>query len=264
MFWNKKDDKKSLPDLPPIKSPFSKDLALSSENTNVVSEKMEEEEEEPAEEDEVVEKQEDKPVKKREKHALPSFPDSPTKKGFSQTAIKAAVAQEDLKEPAERIVTSDDEPEQITKKATIPMEENHISTKANPYLTSMSSPMPETTFTQQTTAYNSPNDPEASFPIGLPPSESEEIESDEDLRPPKSPDSSQKGDVFVKIEKFYSAKKSLDAIKQQIDQIDDLLKKIRDIKMKEERELAVWEKEIALVKSRIQNVNETIFEKISQ
>ena len=44
--------------------------------------------------------------------------------------------------------------------------------------------------------------------------------------------------------------------------MDELLKKIREIKLREEQELTTWEKEINNAKSRIKDVHENIFEKI--
>src|SRR3989344_775480 len=73
---------------------------------------------------------------------------------------------------------------------------------------------------------------------------------------------SKNNDVFVKIDRFYSAKKSLEATESKLEEIDELLKKIRETKMREEQELAAWEKEIATIKSRIKEVTDTIFEKI--
>lgn len=249
MFWNKKENKNSLPDLPAIKSPFSKELFVSSQDKNIVEEKMEEN----AEPDD-------------EKHSLPSFPDSLAEKGFSQTAIKEAVSQDEIKEPEESDSEEESDlpvakPEQ-NKFKTIQVNEDHVSsTKENPYLKSVKTGLEnKNKYVQPINTYNEPEEQEKPFTLGLPPSEPE---FENEIEKPMPAENQKKGDVFVKIEKFYSAKKSLDGIRQQIDQIDDLLKKIRDIKMKEERELSVWEKEIALVKSRIQNVNETIFEKIS-
>ncbi|MEK6850449.1 MAG: hypothetical protein AABX85_02660 [Nanoarchaeota archaeon] len=244
MFWNKKEEKKSLPDLPPIKSPFSKELAVSTENAKMVEEKLDEAEQDFA-----------------ETHSLPTFPDSPNSSSFSQAAIKEAITQDEIKEPE----IDDVSPAETNKKfRAIEMNEDKDAEKGgNPYLTSIkigSPPSKKVSYTEQTTPYQ----PKNSFLIGRPPEEEEEEESENNFeKPEKAPEPSKGGDVFVKIEKFYTAKKSLDAIKDQIDQIDELLKKIKDIKIKEERELSVWEKEIALVKSRIQNVNETIFEKLS-
>ncbi len=69
-------------------------------------------------------------------------------------------------------------------------------------------------------------------------------------------------DIFVKIDKFHSAKKTLSAIESKIEEIDDMLKRIRETKMREEQELNAWEKEIQDVKARIKEVTESIFEKV--
>ena len=70
-----------------------------------------------------------------------------------------------------------------------------------------------------------------------------------------------KHEVFVKIDKFHSAKRSLEMAKEKLEDIDALLKKIRETKIKEEQELSSWEKELSSVKARIKHVTENIFEK---
>jgi len=69
-------------------------------------------------------------------------------------------------------------------------------------------------------------------------------------------------EIFVKIDKFYSAKKALNQTKSKIEEIDRLLNKIRETKMREEQELSAWEKDLSAVKARIKEVTESIFEKI--
>lgn len=69
-------------------------------------------------------------------------------------------------------------------------------------------------------------------------------------------------DVFVRIDKFHSARKALGEIQGKLEDIDELVKRIRDTKMREEQELAGWEKDLVHVKSRIQAVAENIFEKV--
>ena len=66
----------------------------------------------------------------------------------------------------------------------------------------------------------------------------------------------------MKIDKFYSAKRALEAAASKIDDIDALLQKIRETKMREEQELTSWEKEITTIKARIKDVTDTIFEKV--
>lgn len=73
MFWEKKDKMKGLPDLP-----------RTSTRPSLPPEYL------------------DDDFADEDIHELPSFPDSPMHKGFSQSAIKEAVANEDLKETEER------------------------------------------------------------------------------------------------------------------------------------------------------------------
>ncbi|MBU0906707.1 MAG: hypothetical protein KKD18_02905 [Nanoarchaeota archaeon] len=72
----------------------------------------------------------------------------------------------------------------------------------------------------------------------------------------------QQADVFVRIDKFHSARKSLSEIQNRLDDIDELIRRIKDTKLKEEQELAGWERDLMQVKSRIQTVTENIFEKV--
>lgn len=76
MFWEKKEKGAGLPDLPrprPISPPAMMDRSTIKDEFD---------------EDEDVE----------DVHELPAFPDSPMHKGFSQSAIKDAVSNEDVKE----------------------------------------------------------------------------------------------------------------------------------------------------------------------
>src|SRR3989338_4215987 len=75
MFWSKKDDKKSLPDLPPYRSSIMSGADETSEIGSSGLHMGEEDESEGV----------------AEKHDLPSFPDSMNDKGFSQAAIRDAV-----------------------------------------------------------------------------------------------------------------------------------------------------------------------------
>jgi len=69
-------------------------------------------------------------------------------------------------------------------------------------------------------------------------------------------------DVFVKIDKFHSAKKTLNEVKKKMGEVEELVKKIRETKMREEQELSSWEKDLEQVKSRLENVLGSIFEKV--
>ena len=192
MFWDKKEAKKGLPDLPPLKTPMRPGFELP-----------------PVDESEDA-----------EHHGLPSFPDSPMQKGFSQAAIKDAVNEGNPGEPEE-----DHLPNQSQKIRTMEMED----------------------WTPQ----------EQSSILEEPPAQPLVARQTERRTERVGKSSSE---VFVKIEKFNSARRSLDSIKQKLDDMDALLKKVRDTKLREEQELSGWERELTAIKGRIQDINSNIFD----
>ncbi|MBI2452005.1 hypothetical protein HYV50_02920 [Candidatus Pacearchaeota archaeon] len=70
-------------------------------------------------------------------------------------------------------------------------------------------------------------------------------------------------DVFVRIDKFHSARRALHEVRSKLREIDETIKRIRDIRIREEQELAGWEKDLGNVKARMRDVTENIFEKIA-
>jgi hypothetical protein len=173
---------------------------------------------------------EDSPV---EKHTLPAFPDSPMHKGFSQAAIKDAINP-----------ISDNEKEESDKEfKTIELDDNwskpSITETNNQNM--ISKPLPQ--FPPHTQTYN---------PMPLPPPVQRISRKEE----------SKKADIFVKIDKFYSAKRALESTENKLNEIDELLKKIRDVKLREEQEISAWEKDLMNLKVKIKEVTENIFEKI--
>ncbi|MEK6934202.1 MAG: hypothetical protein AABW75_04990 [Nanoarchaeota archaeon] len=244
MFWDKKEGKKVLPDLPPLQSPFNKDISNSAEHW---------------EEDQTLEKQ-----------TLPSFPDSPITKGFSQAAIKDAVGSSSTKDDFE--VAGSPLPEGKEFK-TIEMEETKaISPSISSIEKSLSSetikpflmPPQQKQTPLQVQEINNDVSNELSLPPLLAPTRPLQFSL-----PPTKPISFSEGrkfeknsDIFIKIEKFQSARRALQTSQDHLEQIESILKKIREIKLKEEQELASWEKDLSLAKSRIQEVTENIFEKV--
>ncbi len=192
MFWDKKEDKDSLPDLPPLKTPLKPAFDIP-KPTDV-------------EED----------GDSIEKHGLPSFPDSPIQRGFSQTAIKDAVGQDAISENTDEIPH--------TLPAAI-----------------------------KTMEFDTPSQPteRPSFRLDEPPQQP--------YVPPRKP-LPKSNDIFVKVERFNTAFKSIVTIRKKVDEIDSALRKIREVKMREEQELAAWEKELSGLKSRLQEVSDNLFE----
>lgn len=275
MLWNKKaesDDK--LPDLP-------YQARQMGNNRNQVIENEEEHIES---------------IKTSEKQSLPSFPDNLADKGFSQAAIKEAVSNEDEKIPLppteeeEVNFLAKDLKNQNQEMAKPPVKNTFI--QSNPFLNESIATKQKTAEPPIVAKIKSENKPMKLVPVQHdypddaphPPVQANpKIEKKADMpqipqirkTPPQivqkdnfesSEDEFAKPqekttDVFVKIDKFYSAKKALAAIKQDVKEIESLLLKIRETKMKEERELADWEKNILLVKNEISTINDSLFEK---
>jgi len=206
MFWNKKNkgDKDRLPDLPaqPKAAPSMADYRSSprlQEFDNLKHDK-----------DEI--------------RALPSFPDSPTRKDFAQSAIKEAVTppKEGLpelprgKEVLPKLPTGPP----LGRPKTIEMEEWKPKQPMQPLPTMQTIPL-----------------------MGDPVKKSTGAKQ-----------------IFVKLEKFQSATNSLEIVKEKLDDIDELLRTIREVKQKEDEELSSWEKEIEAIKARINSVSSEIFE----
>jgi len=68
--------------------------------------------------------------------------------------------------------------------------------------------------------------------------------------------------VFVKIDKFQSARKALLSSQTRIKDIESLLKKIREVRLREDQELAAWEKDLTETKSYIEEVSKNLFDKM--
>jgi hypothetical protein len=68
--------------------------------------------------------------------------------------------------------------------------------------------------------------------------------------------------VFIRIDKFEESMKVFQDIKSQISEIENLIKTTKEIKAKEEEELASWETEIQTIKNQIEKVDQDIFSRI--
>src|SRR3989338_8901607 len=189
MFWDKKKSH-SLPDLPPY--PPSVQMPKSSGSYGEDSSPQVEEHE--TEEDSSI-------------HELPSFPDSPMQRGFSQSAIKEAVIT--------------DQPDtQEMPKVTFPKSNYRIQELQNP-------------ISEEALSY--------------PPIRSKEGKA-----------------IFVKVDKFQTALSSLETVRSKLNEIEDLLKRIREVKNKEDQEISSWETEMENIKARIQSVMVDIFDKAEE
>ncbi len=150
---------------------------------------------------------------KEEIHGLPSFPDSPMNKGFSQSAIKSAVEEDDKNLP--------ELPEWAPEKRV-----------------NLSSPVKSTKT------------------IEMEEWKPQRIEFSENVQNTVP----QKKYLFVKLEKFKESRESLTKISEKLNQMDELLRMIKEVKSKEDAEITEWEKDIENIKARISFINKEIFE----
>jgi hypothetical protein len=65
--------------------------------------------------------------------------------------------------------------------------------------------------------------------------------------------------IFVRIDKFQSAQKDFEVIKDKIKEIEIVIRKIKDVKSKEEQELNAWSDEIGKLKSRLAEIDSNVF-----
>jgi hypothetical protein len=154
-------------------------------------------------------------------HGLPSFPDSPMKQGFSQSIIKNAINTEE---------TEMDSMKEWSPDAVI--DTPNSDSKMIEMDEWKPSPMPKM-----------PKEiipPAPKMPQRLSPNTN---------RP-----------VFIRMDKFKESRETLTKIAEKLDQMDELLKMLKEVKTKEEQELATWEKDIENIKARINFVNREIFE----
>ena len=184
MFWDKKKKDNGLPDLPYNSStPLRYPISASRDDL---------------EEDDKI-------------HELPAFPDSPMRSGFSQTAIKEAVGQEEIGEDLPEIPGHTQEKQNNYK--LVEMEEWKPS--------SSTSQMPAQS--RQATRENKP--------------------------------------IFVRVDKYQIALNALDSVKGKLNDIEELLKQIREVKAREDQELSSWEAEMETIKARIQTVMTELFDR---
>jgi hypothetical protein len=68
--------------------------------------------------------------------------------------------------------------------------------------------------------------------------------------------------VFIRLDKFKTTVQTFDDIKSKVEEIEVLLRKSKEIKLKEEQELDEWEREIQTIKLRLESIDKNIFNKL--
>ncbi len=68
--------------------------------------------------------------------------------------------------------------------------------------------------------------------------------------------------VFIQIDKYEKALEHFNIIKKKISETEKLLVNIKEIKTKEDFELEAWEKDISNIKSRISDIENSVFARL--
>ncbi|MEK6934583.1 MAG: hypothetical protein AABW46_01765 [Nanoarchaeota archaeon] len=66
--------------------------------------------------------------------------------------------------------------------------------------------------------------------------------------------------IFVKIEQYKAALKTLDDLKTKISEAEGLLIDLNQLKSQEDKELAQWQRQIAEIKNKLLDVDKNLFE----
>jgi len=68
--------------------------------------------------------------------------------------------------------------------------------------------------------------------------------------------------IFIRIDKFEESLKIFEKAKDQISEIEDMIRQTKEIKAKEEEELNAWENEIQLLKQEVEKIDQDVFSKV--
>ena len=68
--------------------------------------------------------------------------------------------------------------------------------------------------------------------------------------------------IFIRIDKFEESLKIFEKAKEQVLEIEGLIRHTKELKAKEEEELVSWEKEIQSIKQEVEKIDKDIFSKI--
>lgn len=154
---------------------------------------------------------------------LPSFPNNSFGDKFSQNTIKEAVAGEKEVEPED----AEDSMESHEDTDEMPMMQELPEEMPMPKMTT--GMLEQKSYPSYSKSYTTQKKPEP---------------------------------VFIRLDKFEESMDIFNDAKEQISEISDLLKNIKEMKQKEDEELNTWENQIQEIKKQIEKVDQDIFSKI--
>jgi D-mannonate dehydratase len=68
--------------------------------------------------------------------------------------------------------------------------------------------------------------------------------------------------IFVKISKYKEALSSFEMLKKKVYETSSILEKIREIKQQEEMQIEEWQKELEIIKEKLNAINNKLFLKV--
>ncbi len=68
--------------------------------------------------------------------------------------------------------------------------------------------------------------------------------------------------IFIRIDKFEDSLHAFDKTKQQVIEIEKMLRDIKRLKEEEEKELSLWEREIQSTRQQIEKIDQDIFSRV--
>jgi hypothetical protein len=68
--------------------------------------------------------------------------------------------------------------------------------------------------------------------------------------------------IFVRLDKFETSLEALDEIKEKVVEIEKILAETKKLKEKEDKELEEWERDIQVIKSKLDSIDNSIFNKL--
>lgn len=176
---------------------------------------------------------------------LPSFPNDSKNGSFNQDMVKSAVSDQDSSEEKESDFSGIPEPPK-KEKAVLP--EADFSPK--PFGSSSAPTFPSIP------SNNTPSLPSIS--------ESETVSRSAPIfsSSPVKQISREGEPIFVRIDKFQASQKNFDEIKDKISQIENILKKLKEVKVREEDELKGWTEDVENIKLKLGEIDSNIFSQI--
>lgn len=180
----------------------------------------------------------EEPELKKETLKLPSFPSNSKNENLNQEMVKSAVT--DIP-PLEENAMSE-------QPKTLSMIEESKNEHLIPPKPSIQNPIPIP--------------PKMPFPTNISKLTPKPITPKPIASIPPKQTSHQDEPVFVRIDKFQTAQKDFESIKNKIKEIELVLKKIKDVKLQEEEELKGWNEDIGKIKSRLVKIDDGIFNQV--